>query len=82
MDRSVIRKGIEEILMAEFGLTEIHVTDASTAKDFKGWDSLAHINIIIAAEEKFQVDINAIRAAKLKTVGELIDLIAHLKNGG
>ena len=75
MDREQIRTGLQEILKEVLDMESVVITDSSTARDFKGWDSLAHIDIILAAEDKFSVSISAIKAAKLKTVAELIDLI-------
>lgn len=80
MNRDEIKTGLQELIRDILSLETVTISDASTAREFKGWDSLAHIDIILAAEEKFQVNISAIKASKLKTVGELIDLIYQQKN--
>ena len=80
MNRKDIQNGLIEILKEVLSLSSVLITDSSTARDFKGWDSLAHIDIIIAAEERFQVRIPATKAARLKSLGELIDLIIEKQN--
>ncbi len=80
MTREDIRSGLAEVLKEVLSLPTVTVTDSTTAREFKGWDSLAHIDIIIAAEERFDVRIPATKAARLKTLGELIDLILEKLN--
>lgn len=80
MNREDIKTGLAEILKEVLSLPSVTISDTTTARDFKGWDSLAHIDIIIAAEERFEVRIPATKAARLKTLGELVDLILEKKN--
>ena len=46
-----------------------------TAADVDGWDSLAHVRLLLTVERKLGIKFNAIEAGKLKNVGELIELI-------
>jgi acyl carrier protein len=46
-----------------------------TASDVDGWDSLAHVRLLLTVERKFGIKFNAVEAGKLKNVGELIELI-------
>lgn len=75
ISRSEILGQLGEVFNEILGTRNTVLTETSTAKDVNGWDSLAHIDIIMATEEKFAVRISAAQAAKLKTVGELVDLI-------
>ena len=45
------------------------------APDVDGWDSLAHVRLLLTVERKFGIKFNAVEAGKLKNVGELADLI-------
>ena len=45
------------------------------ASDVDGWDSLAHVRLLLTVERKFGIKFNAVEAGKLKNVGELADLI-------
>ena len=49
--------------------------DAMTATDVENWDSLNHIDLIVAIEKKFKVKFTIREVASLKTVGELAGLI-------
>jgi acyl carrier protein len=48
-----------------------------TAADVDGWDSLAHVRLLLTVERKFGIKFNAVEAGKLKNVGELMELIDH-----
>jgi acyl carrier protein len=48
-----------------------------SAKDVPEWDSFNHINIIVAAEQRFGVKFRTAEIEALRTVGEFADLIAR-----
>jgi len=47
----------------------------SSALNVKGWDSLAHINLVSAVEQEFRVRFALGELAELQNVGDMIDLI-------
>ena len=49
--------------------------DAMTAADVENWDSLNHIDLIVAIEKKFKVKFTTKDVTSLKTVGDLADLV-------
>jgi acyl carrier protein len=51
------------------------LTEATTAKDVEGWDSITHVLIMVAVEKKFRVKFTAGEIQQLKNVGELAGLI-------
>ena len=46
-----------------------------SAADVDGWDSLAHVRLLLTIERKLGIKFNAVEAGKLKNVGELIELV-------
>lgn len=46
-----------------------------TANDVEGWDSLSHINLIVAVESAFNIRFSQKELLSLKKVGDLIDMI-------
>lgn len=46
-----------------------------TADDIEGWDSLAHMRLILSVENDFGLRLPSTKVGGLKNVGELIDLI-------
>ena len=53
----------------------IVLADALTAADLPGWDSIAQIELLAAAEIRFGIEIRAADADRLATVGDFADLI-------
>lgn len=52
------------------------VTPELSAKDVDGWDSLAHIRLLLTVERAFKVKFSTIEISKLENVGSLVNLIA------
>jgi acyl carrier protein len=52
---------------------------STTASDIDGWDSLAHIRLIVAIEKLFKVRFSAAEIVKLQNVGDMINLISKKK---
>jgi acyl carrier protein len=53
----------------------ITLTRQTTADDIDAWDSLSHMNLVVAAEMKFKVRFALGELQKLKNVGDLADLV-------
>lgn len=54
----------------------IVITRASTANDIDAWDSLSHMNMVMAVEVKFGIRFALGELPTLKNVGDLVDLVA------
>ena len=48
---------------------------SSTASDVEGWDSLSHVRLMLHLEREFKIKFTASEIGRLKTVGDLIELI-------
>ena len=55
----------------------IVITRETTSSDIDGWDSLSHMNLVIAVEMAFKVKFALGELQTLKNVGDMIDLIAR-----
>lgn len=58
----------------------LQLTRTSSALSVDGWDSLAHVNLITAVEQHFQVHFALGELQELKDVGDMVDLIAGKLN--
>jgi acyl carrier protein len=56
------------------------ITDSTTSTDVDGWDSMAHINLIVAVEKHFGVKFTAAEIGAMRgtdqNVGKLAQLLA------
>jgi acyl carrier protein len=58
---------------------ELKIDSSTTALDIDGWDSMAHIRLIVAIEKHFGFRFSAVEIVEIESVGEMADLIS-IKN--
>ena len=75
MERNDIVLKLKNILAETLEHTNFEITDALTAKDVDGWDSLSHMIIITQIEKEFGIKFKLRDLNKLNNVGALIDII-------
>lgn len=53
----------------------IHISSEMTANDIDGWDSLSHVNLIVAVETKFCIRFSQKELLTFRNVGDLLKCI-------
>jgi acyl carrier protein len=66
---------LNEVFRDVFEDDEIELRRDTTAEDIEGWDSLNHVTLMLRVEKVFGVTFTTAQVAKLKNVGELMDLL-------
>ena len=46
---------IKNVMAAVFDISPNEITDDSSPHDIKGWDSVKHMNLVLALEEEFNI---------------------------
>jgi acyl carrier protein len=77
MDRSDIEAKMRELLVEELGLDEDKITMEATFEEDLEVDSLGVVELLMALEDNFGVQIPDEEAEALVTVGEAVDLVAQ-----
>ncbi len=77
MTRKEIFDVLDKVFQEEFDDDTIHVTESTVASDIKEWDSLEHINLIVAIEKQFQIRFTMGEVTSMKNVGEMVDIISQ-----
>lgn len=75
MDRQEIMERINVIFRDVFDDDTLEIVDSTNAEDIEDWDSLEHINLIMAMEKDFNLKFNLKEVGELANVGEMADLI-------
>lgn len=76
MDKNQILAEVEEIFRDVLDNEEIELQNATTADDVDEWDSLTHIQLIVAIEKHFNIKFTSKEILSWQNVGQMIDCIA------
>jgi acyl carrier protein len=66
---------LTEVCRDLFDDDAIVLTPETTAADIPGWNSLMHVNLILAAEMRFKIKFRTSEIEALHSVGHLADMI-------
>ena len=75
MSTELILAKITAAVRDELEDDNIALTLQTRARDVPGWDSLAHVRIVVAVEEAFGVEFAIHDVTGLKNVGDLVLLV-------
>lgn len=65
-------------LVAEiFNCAPGQVTAESSSETIEGWDSLHHLNLILALEERYAISLDPLEAAELTSVAAVVAAVAE-----
>lgn len=71
----MISNRLKYTILNQLKLDDFDFSDNTTADQVPGWDSLTHINIIVAIEREFAIKFKGYEVLRLKNVGDLQRLI-------
>lgn len=66
---------LEPVFREVFDDKTISLNRATTANDLDDWDSLTHMNLVIALELRFKIKFALGELQLLKNVGDMLDII-------
>lgn len=78
-ERTEILKQVEVIVADVLMTPGLQLTESTTAREVAGWDSLTHVQIIIAIEQAFGIRMTSTEVARLENAGSLVDVILNHK---
>jgi acyl carrier protein len=76
MTREEILQEISKVFADTLDEDAVALSENSKADDVEGWDSLTHVQLVVAVEKKFKIRFTAKEIQSWKNVGELIDSIS------
>lgn len=75
MTREFIFEKLNVIFRDVFDDEAITVEEGTTARDIEDWDSLEHINLVVAIEKYFGMKFTMGEVTGMKDVGAMADII-------
>ncbi len=76
MDQTQALENLTDVFRTVFDQADLVLHNGMTAADVENWDSLNHIDLIVAIEKKFKIKFTTREVTGLKTVGDLAELTA------
>lgn len=77
-----VEEKVKQIIVEQLGVDEGEVTASASFTDDLGADSLDIVELVMAFEEAFEIEIPDEAAEKIKTVKDAVDYVnAHAKGG-
>jgi acyl carrier protein len=76
MERSDILAKVQEVFRDELEVEDLVLTDETTADDVEEWDSLSHVQLVVALEKAFGIKFTSREILSWDNVGDLVDCIS------
>ena len=77
MENAHLYRQLNDIFCDVFDDDSIVLTPEVTAADINGWDSVAHINLIVAIEARMKVRFKTSEIELLHNVGQLVGILEY-----
>lgn len=77
MDQADIWSKLTDVFRDTFDDDALTIGPETTAHDVDDWDSLRHIQLLVAVEKAFGIRFSTGEVAGLGNVGEMVDLISR-----
>ena len=78
-ERQNTLREISSIVSDVLQTPDLEMTEATTASEVTGWDSLTHIQIIIGIEQHYGIRFTSTEVAQLENAGSLVDLVVKYR---
>jgi acyl carrier protein len=75
MERTEILKQINMIFIDSLDNEDVVIEEVTTANDVEEWDSLTHIQLVVAIEKHFKIRFTSKEIQSWANVGEMINCI-------
>jgi len=76
MDKETILETVNSVFIEVLENQSIVLTRRTTAADIAEWDSLTHIQLVVAIEKKFGVRFTSREIQGWKNIGQLVDTLS------
>jgi len=75
MTKEDVFEAATEIFHEVFDDDSITITESTVASDIEDWDSLEHINLVLALEKRFDIKFTMDEVLSMKNVGDMVNIV-------
>jgi acyl carrier protein len=80
MEKSEVLNQFGEIFNKVLDISTIVLTTETVANDIEEWDSLTHVQLIVAIEKHFKIRFLSSEIRSWKNVGEMVEAVINKLN--
>ena len=80
MEKKQILEEVQEIFRDVLDNEEICLYDDTTASDIEEWDSLSHVQLVVAIERHFDIRFTSEEIIMMPNIGAMVDTIIRKKS--
>ncbi len=73
-----MRERVYKIISQVFNVPIEDINDESSSDDIETWDSLKHMNMVLALEEEFNVQFGEEQVLEMLNVGLIIEILKEI----
>lgn len=77
MKKEEILEKLQAIFVDVFDNEDINIDEDTMADDIEDWDSLSHVQLIVAIQKEFGISFTSREVKELADVGEMVLCIAN-----
>ena len=70
-----MRQRLKQLMALTFGVSAREVPDDAAAADFPRWNSLGHLELMMAVEMEFRIQIPSDQMQELSSIGAIEDFV-------
>jgi acyl carrier protein len=75
MSHSDLLPGVQDVFRDVFDEADLVIDRRSDSDTLEDWDSMTHVNLIVAIEKRYKVKFALAELQSLKNVGDLLDVL-------
>ncbi len=76
-----IKERIKNVMSAVFTISKNQIKDDASPDSIDSWDSLKHMNLVVALEEEFKIQFSDIEITELLSYPTIVTIIQEKING-
>jgi acyl carrier protein len=77
MKQEKILAGVAEVIRQNFEDDTLSISAETTAADVPGWDSIAHIELMISVEDRFGIRFTTGETTAMQNVGQMVEFMSR-----
>jgi acyl carrier protein len=75
----IIERQVERVVADLFNLAPTEVGPHSSPEQIEAWDSMQHLNLVLALEQQFSVQFGPEQIERMKSVREIVQVVNELR---